>query len=480
MNATVWPLIEGLGDQSIELLQLMDEIPMGILIIDSAYRVALMNRAIAALTGYAPAEALGLPCHYVLRSNLCTTGCPVRQLTERGMSLRGDANMVNRSREKIPVRFTASVVKGSGGALIGYLKTVEDMRYLQRPDGMEARALFGRLIGKSAAMENVSRVLPAIAETDSAVLITGETGTGKDYVAEALHNASPRSKGPFIKINCGALPESLLESELFGHQKGAFTGAVENKPGRFRLADKGTLYLTEIGDLPLNLQVKLLSFLDDRIIFPLGSTHGLPVDVRIIAGTHRDLEKMVAEGRFREDLLFRLNVVRLHLPPLAQREDDIDMLMDHFLQLLNARFKKMVSGFSPEARRILKSFHFPGNVRELRNMVEYAVNLCDGNEILVKHLPPYVVQHSAKNVRSSVKSSPEPSGVSRLSSIQTKPAGEWILPPAMEHLPWHEAERRMILDALLKARGQKAKAAEYLGWARSTLWRKMKSHGIMP
>jgi transcriptional regulator with PAS, ATPase and Fis domain len=315
-------------------------------------------------------------------------------------------------------------------------------------------------------MERIFRVLPVIAQSDSSVLITGETGTGKDFVAEAIHQGSHRGKNPFIKVNCGALPETLLESELFGHQKGAFTGAFENKPGRFRLAHNGTLYLTEIGDLPLSLQVKLLTFLDDMVVFPLGGTKGFQVNVRVIAATHRNLGLMVREGRFREDLLFRLNVVRLHLPPVRERGDDIRLLLDHFMRSYLTRLKKPIKGFSAKALRLLLDFTYPGNVRELRNIVEYAVNICEEDQILLKHLPAYLTDPIARDWdREEEKKEIQPLWSSEPKHRET--ASDWA-----------SAEKTMIMDALLKARGSRSKAAESLGWGRSTLWRKMKNYGL--
>jgi two-component system response regulator AtoC len=479
MKPPLHPRIEGLGEHSISLPDLIDEIPLGVLVVDTDQRVMLLNRPLEALTGFLSQEAHGIPCRYILRSNVCVEGCPVRDVAMSGGSSYCEANIVNRNRQKIPVRFTAAPILGSNGEVVAFVKSVEDMRFLQQADEQTGGFFFGKLIGKSPEMQRVFRVLPAIAQTDSSVLITGQTGTGKDYVAEAVHNASLRAKGPFIKVNCGALPETLLESELFGHQKGAFTGAVDNKPGRFRLAHNGTLYLTEIGDLPLNLQVKLLSFLDDQVVYPLGSTRGVHVDVRIIAATHRNLETMVREGRFREDLLFRLNVIRLHLPPLCERGEDIGMLMDHFLQIFNSRFKKKVMKFSEGTRQKLLQYRFPGNVRELRNIVENAVNLCDGDQILPEHIPAYL---DAAPSDGSEHDGDQNASSSGLVKFHAEPAGdrEWNPPPALDPMNWNEAERRMILDAMLKARGHRTKAAKYLGWGRSTLWRKLKEHGIVP
>jgi len=362
---------------------------------------------------------------------------------------------------------TVAQIVDEDGTPLGFIESVEDLRSQEASseDSIES-FLTGKLVGVSQEMRKIFKIIPVIAQTDSSVLITGQTGTGKDVVAEAIHHASSRAKGPFIKINCGALPEALLESELFGHQKGAFTGAIENKPGRFRLAHNGSVYLTEIGDLPLNLQVKLLSFLDDKFVYPLGSTKGHHVDVRVIAATHRDLEKMVRDGRFREDLLFRLNVIRLHLPPLVQRGEDLKMLKDHFLQTYNSRFDKKIKCFSEEARRILQSYRFPGNVRELRNIVEYAVNVCEASQIQREHLPAYLWENAPENDETGLVHNGS-------GSVQFPKKSE------PRDMSWLDAERQMIMDAMVKAQGRRRAAAKLLGCCRSTLWRKMKRHGIV-
>jgi two-component system, NtrC family, response regulator AtoC len=240
---------------------------------------------------------------------------------------------------------------------------------------------------------------------------------------------------------------------------------VENKPGRFRLAHNGTLYLTEIGDLPLSLQVKILTFLDDKVVYPLGSTKGFQVNVRVIAATHRNLERMVHEGRFREDLLFRLNVVRLQLPALRERGDDIRLLLDHFLHTYVSQFQKPVQGFSPKALQVLLDYNYPGNVRELKNIVEYALNICQEDLILPKHLPAYLTEPRPP-YGEPAREEPSP-------SILAVPLGD-----REESLDWGAMERKMILEAMVKAKGRRSKAAELLGWGRSTLWRKMKQYGM--
>lgn len=469
MPAVSIPRIDDLFKQPIALAPLLDEIPLGIALLDRDRRIVFINRALEAITGRGRQEAEGVPCRHILRSNLCPHNCPVLKLTAESEPSSLDADLINRSRQRIPVRLTVAPVLDISGNLAGYVETVEDLQLLKELDDRVAGdSRFSHIIGRFPQMERIFQILPVVAQTDSSVLITGETGTGKDLVAEAIHLASNRAKGLFVKVNCGALPETLLESELFGHQKGAFTGAVENKPGRFRLAHNGTLYLTEIGDLPLQLQVKLLTFLDDKVVYPLGGTKGTQVDVRVIAATHRNLEKMVLEGTFREDLLFRLNVVRLHIPPLRDRGDDIHLLLDHFLRTLSAKFNKKIEGLNDSARAVLLRYHYPGNVRELRNIIEYAVNICDGNRVQVNHLPTYIIEPRAvERTADTARPQPEQAIGSRLGNM-----------PA--DFNWQTAERRMIMEALVKAGGRRREAAALLGWGRSTLWRKMKHYGINP
>lgn len=437
------------------------------MIFDANRQVSLINRALEALTGFMPPEIPGMPCQYLLRSNLCGHSCQIQQVEETGRPFCSEANIVNKSRQKIPVRLTLAPIVNDLNQPIGFIESVEDLRSQEAPleDSLES-FVSGKLVGASHEMRKLLKTIPVIAQTDSSVLITGETGTGKDVVAEAIHHASSRAKGPFIKINCGALPEALLESELFGHVKGAFTGAIENKLGRFRLAQNGTVYLTEIGDLPLNLQVKLLSFLDDKVVYPLGSNKIHHVDVRVIAATHRNLEAMVRDRCFREDLLFRLNVIRLHLPPLAQRSDDLKMLKAYFLKMYNSRFGKKIQGFSEESSVNLHSYRYPGNVRELRNIVEYAVNVCEGNLIQREHLPAYIMESDCEPIEQNPPAN----------HVQATQFPKKNIQPEMS---WQETERKMIIDAMTKAQGRRCDAAKVLGFCRSTLWRKMKRYGIL-
>jgi transcriptional regulator with PAS, ATPase and Fis domain len=482
----------GTLDLTAALPVIIDELPLGIVAMDCERRVVLLNRGMEALTGFDRKEARAIACRHIIRGDFCLGKCPVLSMSHGSGMMCVEGNIVNRERQKIPVRVTFTPIRDSQGQLIGYFETFEDIRALGALAGKTSEAYtFGQLVGRSPQMEQIYRVLPMIAQSDSSVLLTGETGTGKDLVAEAIHQESSRAKGPFIKVNCGALPATLLESELFGHQKGAFTGAVENKPGRFRLAHNGTLFLAEIGDLPLPLQVKLLTFLDDRIVHPLGSTKGLACDVRVIAATHRDLEQMVRERTFRQDLLFRLNVVRMELPPLRKRRDDVQLLLDHFLQNFITKFKKPIKGFSANALRILLVYDYPGNVRELKNIVEYASNVCQENQILAEHLPAYLTSPispeqspapmsglmatAPRVIAEKSEENPDRAAMERKflmdAILKTREEKE-------EGMEWPAVERAMIRDAIVKAQGRRNRAAAVLGWSRSKLYRKMLQYGI--
>jgi transcriptional regulator with PAS, ATPase and Fis domain len=464
------PRINNLFNIPIDFSELLDEIAIGVVVLSLERKIVVMNQTLKALTGFSQKEFCGFDCAHILRSNICLHDCPVLRIDEKSGSRCIEGNLINRERQLIPIRITSAPLKNMNGKIIGFLETVEDIRLLRKLDETSSHAYnFNNIVGRSPQMQKIFQILPSLAQSDSSVLITGETGTGKDMVAETIHHASNRAKGPFAKINCGALPDTLLESELFGHHKGAFTGAVENKPGRIQLANNGTLYLTEIGDLPLALQVKLLTFLDDKEVFPLGSIKGFTADVRIIAATHRNLEQMVSGGRFRKDLLFRLNVIRLHLPPLRDRHGDIQLLLDHFLNTLSTQLGKKTHVLSRKALKILLTYHYPGNVRELKNIIEYAINICGDRQIKTKHLPSYLMEPDPFDVPDAEQPpvSPLASNTDAISFIRSE-----------SDRNWPDIEKRMIMEALIQAGGRKNKAAASLGWARSTLWRKMSQYGI--
>ena len=457
---------------ALDISEVVDHVPVGIGILGVDLKFELMNKALEILAGVGREEAIGVPCQYIMRSNLCVKKCPAKEVLRTGQTVRTEGDIINRARQKVPVMMTMSPLKDAGGRIIGLIEAVEDLSLVRELDKQIHTARdFGDMVGSSPRMQKVFDILPAIAQTGSSVLITGETGTGKDLIAAVIHRLSRRAQGPFIKVNCGALPVNLLESELFGHKRGAFTGAVRDKPGRFQLAESGTIYLTEIGDLYLPLQVKLLTVLDDKEVYPVGATKSVKADVRVIAATHRDLETMVKRGEFREDLLFRLNVVRIDVPPLRERGEDIRLLMEHFLNHFKKEFQKDIKGFSKKAIDVLIRYPCPGNVRELKNIVEYAANMCHQGTIQVEHLPGYLRDQPLRAATSDVASKIE-------EKVQAEREETHLPGEAGQVVDWKQMERRMIAEALLQARGNRSRAAKFLGWGRSTLWRKMKQYGL--
>ncbi|MCP3921482.1 MAG: PAS domain-containing protein [Desulfobacterales bacterium] len=468
------PQINNLLTNPLNFIHLINEIPLGVIILDTDRRVIALNRTFEALSGYSTSLARGIHCRNILRGAACISDCPVLKIDGDGRAISCKSDMININRQLLPIQITSAPIIDINGKTAGYIETISDMRTSEKLDTKKSLAYsFANIIGRCEQMEKIFQTLPVLAQSDVSVLITGETGTGKDLVAEAMHQTSERTSGTFIKINCGALPETLLESELFGHQKGAFTGAVENKPGRFKLAHNGTIFLTEIGDLPLSLQVKLLTFLDDKIIYPLGSTKGFKVNVRMIAATHRNLEQMVNDKLFRKDLLFRLNVARIHLPPLRKREGDVRLLLDYFFNTYKKKLGADIKGFSKKALTLLLSYKYEGNIRELRNIVEYAVSIANTPTIETVHLPAYLLEEPDYFKQESVDPVPE---VENNATVTYAPPN--IEEEVSEQGTWGQTEREMILETLIKTRGKKAEAARILGWGRSTLWRKIKHYKL--
>ncbi len=323
-----------------------------------------------------------------------------------------------------------------------------------------------RIIGDSPPMMDVYEVIERVADTPSTVLITGESGTGKELIARALHDQSSRRDKPFIAVHCAAIPGELIESELFGYERGAFTGAVTSKPGRFELADGGTLFLDEIGEISLTMQVKLLRAIQEQSFERVGGIRTLSVDVRLVAATNRDLKEEIAKGAFREDLYYRLNVVHLHLPPLRQRVSDVPLLLAHFLERFNAKLKREVKGFDPEAMRLLKAYPWRGNIRELENVVERCMLFCDGDTIGVAHLPPEVRQHaSAAEDRATAEV-----------AMRSANAGAGLKDVVKEATA--RLERELIVRALAQTEGNVTHAARLLKISRKSLQTKMKELGL--
>ena len=454
---------------------LLEGIPHPAMILDETFRVVAMNRLMEAMTGYTTDKVAGIHGELIVRSN---TGNNRSQLynsvmrTGIAVSVAGD--IINSYRRKITIQYSIAVLDDTSGQHCGLLVIAEDLsaREAEHKSEMSNYSSF-ELIGHSPKMQKVFDMVPMLAQTETSVMLTGETGTGKDKIAEIIHQKSSRARFPFIKVNCGALPPGLLESELFGHVKGSFTGATRNKPGMFSLAYKGTLFLTEIGDMPIPLQVKLLSVLDDREFVPVGGENKITVDVRIIAATHRSLREQVRKKKFREDLFYRLNVLQVQLPPLREREGDVRYLLDFFLQKFTKALGKSIVGFAAKAMQALLDYQYPGNIRELSNIVEYAVNVCGRKKINMDHLPPYIFEPQIE------ENGQETAGIAEKPVVSKATAELDSSEKKSNHLEsWSDIERQLIIDILKEHRGNRTKASEALGWGRMKLWRKMKKYRL--
>ncbi len=435
---------------------ILDSVADGVFTVDRQGRITSFNRAAEQITGFSRKEAVGQFCHEIFRANICFEACPLKRTAEtqeRVVNL--EVNILNRENREIPISISTAQILDDSGEVIGAVETFRDLSLIRDlHKEISGRYSFQDIISRSKAFSRIFHVLPDIAESDATVLLHGESGTGKELFASAIHNLSHRKDGPFVKVNCGAVPENLLESELFGYKKGAFTDARRDKPGRFKLAEAGTLLLDEIGDLTLGIQVKLLRVLERKEYEPLGGVRTERADVRIVTATHQDLEGLVRKGRFREDLFYRLNVIRLDIPPLRQRPEDIPLLIEHFIHRFNRRMGKQVHGVSERALKVLLNHPYPGNVRELQNVLEHAMILCKGIEIQPAHLPRYLV-------RTPQASSP---------SLPAIPARELL----------RAKEKEGLLLVLRTHGGRLGETAQALGIHRATLWRRLKRLGIAP
>ncbi len=373
----------------------MNSIADGVFTVDPEWTVTFFNAAAEQITGIPKEEAIGRKCWEVFRSSLCDNDCALRHCMDTQRSLSNKSIFIIRpDGAKVPISISAAPLYDPQGMLIGGVETFRDLSdiALLRKE-VESLYSFEDIIGKSQALRRIFGIMPQVAASEATVLITGESGTGKELFARAIHNLSERKNGPFVAVNCGALPDTLLESELFGYKAGAFTDAKQDKPGRFQLAAGGTIFLDEIGDMAPNVQVKLLRVLQERTFEPLGSVKTVAADVRVIAATNLDLDELVAQNKFRQDLFYRLNVVRLSIPSLRERSEDIPLLIEHIITRLNTlkgRKGQPVASVSEDVRAILMRHPFPGNVRELENVLEYAFILCNSDFIQVEHLPDYL------------------------------------------------------------------------------------------
>ena len=384
--------------KDISLDAILDSIADGVFTVDLDWNITYFNAAASKITEISSRDALGHKCWEVFRSSICDGQCALKYCLKHKENITNKSIFIIRpDGQKIPISISAAPLHNKKGEIIGGVETFRDLTAIHIfRQQVEEKYTFEDIVGKSQALTRIFRILPQVARSNSTVLITGESGTGKELFARAIHNLSERKNRPLITVNCGALPENLLESELFGYKAGAFTDARKDKPGRFVLADGGTIFLDEIGDLPLSLQVKLLRFLQEKTIEPLGGTETIKVDVRVIAATNKDLGQMVEEGSFRQDLYYRLNVVHLRLPSLRERREDLPLLINHFIRRFNVMQDKAIQGVSEDVLAILMRYNFPGNIRELENILEYAFILCPGGFIQVEHLPEHTQNQSKR------------------------------------------------------------------------------------
>lgn len=387
---------------------ILESISDGVFTVDLEWRITSFNRAAEQITGVPRREALGQRCCDVFRSSMCGDDCALKQTLQTGKPVIGKTGyIINADGDRIPISISTAVLRDGDGQVIGGAETFRDLSEVEAlRQELEGKYKVGDLSSRSPLMQRVFDVLPAIAASPATVLISGETGTGKELVARTIHALSTRNRNQFVAVNCSALPETLLESELFGYKVGAFTGAHKDKPGRFALAEGGTILLDEIGEISPALQAKLLRVLQERTYEPLGSTRSEKADVRVLAATNKDLAEQVRRGMFREDLYYRVNVVRVELPPLRRRKEDIPLLVDQFIGRFNRLRNKIVSGISGEALALLMAHDWPGNIRELENAIERAFVLCGDGLIGIEHLPIELTAsvHSAdrgQDIRSS-------------------------------------------------------------------------------
>lgn len=433
-----------LPDACCTILQSIGE---GVFTIDLTKKVTFLNRAAESITGFSSPDAVGQYCFDIFRSNVCQVNCPLDDALTSGKALHDvPAVIINRTGREVPINLTADILRDSSGKVVGAVEIFRDLSPVETlRDALSNRHRLGDIISRNDRMRDIFEILPDLAESGSTVLIQGPSGSGKEVVANTIHDLSLRKGHPFVKINCAAIPDTLLESELFGYARGAFTDARKDKPGRFVLADKGTLFLDEVGDMSPAMQVKLLRALEEKQFIPLGGTVPLKADVRIIAATNRSLKDLVDEKLFREDLYYRLNIITIDLPPLCERAEDIPLLTEHFVSRLNALKGRTIVGLSEEAMGMLMNHDFPGNVRELENILEHAYVLCKGALIEPRHLPVHFLERFPGQGRAA----PAPTALA-------------------------SSEALTIRKVLEKHGGNKVRAARELGIGRSTLWRKMK------
>ena len=426
---------------------ILNSINEGVFTVDQNCIITSFNKAAERITGFKAIEAVGKHCFDIFRTEVCHRQCALKDTLKSHNPIENTrVTIITRHGKELPISVTTTMLKNDHDELIGaveFFRDITEIELLQK--SLDQKSTLESIISVNPKMQSIISLLPDIADSECNVLIQGPSGSGKELFAQVIHGLSPRRYGPYIKLNCAALPANLLESELFGYEKGAFTDAKRNKPGQFSLANNGTLLLDEIGEMDMALQVKILRVLNNGEYRPLGSTKSFHTNARIIAATNTDLEAAIDNGRFREDLYYRINVVNVDIPPLRQRPEDIPILVNHFIKIFRKKSRKTVERISPEALAVIRQHPLPGNVRELENAIEHAFVMCHGSEIAIEHLPQHIISRSI---------------------------------PVNGHFNRQPNEKDIIMEALRRYNGNKVKTAKELGMHRSTLWRKIKTMGI--
>jgi len=432
---------------------ILSSIADGVFTVNSDRIITSFNRAAEKITGIPVSQAIGNHCQDVFHSDICDN-CLLKDTLETGIeAIDRPVNIISSLGEKIPISISTAVLRDEAGQILGAVETFRDLSVIEqlRKELSKSYSLED-IISKSPKMHKLFAILPDFAESESTVLIQGPSGSGKELFARAIHNLSPRKNANYVVINCGTLPSQLFESELFGYVRGAFTDAVKDKKGKIVAAEGGTVFFDEIGELPLSTQVKLLRLLQEREYEPLGSVVPIKTNIRIIAATNQDLKSLVAQAKFRDDLYFRLAVVKIELPPLKEKREDIPYLVDHFINKFNAKTGKKIISVSPDVMSILMRHEYPGNIRELENIIEHCFILCRDSIVKREHVPSELLKTDQEHITDSL----------------------------LTHTPITKSinEQEQIISALRSCGSVISKAAEELGIHRSTLWRKIQRYHI--
>jgi PAS domain S-box-containing protein len=431
---------------------ILNSLAEGVITLDKEFRITFINEAASEITGFNKEEVIGKICKNIFKSDSCIDNCPIAKILNYGKSVFDyDSQIECKNSNPIPIRLNAALLKDEYNNPSGGVITFRDISMLKKIESMlKDSSNFQGMISNSKSMKEIFLLIEQISDSDAPVLITGETGTGKELIANAIKNLNRRNKNKFVKVNCSVIPHNLLASELFGHTKGAFTDAQKDRIGRFELADGGTIFLDEIGEMPIQMQPQILRVVQDGTFERLGESVTKSVDVRIITATNVNLAKAISEGKFREDLFYRLNVIHINLPPLRERKEDIPLLANHFLKKFSLIYKKNIHSIDAECIEQLTKWNWPGNIRELENVIEYAV-------IRNKPDKSLCVCAFPEKIRENIFCAP----------------GNNVIPD--NQIPFENAS---LIELLNQNKWNKTKVAQILGVDRTTLWRKLKSIGI--